>query len=218
MRNLKALGLALVAVLAMGALTASAASAHVFTSDSESGTTYFTGVDEVQNEFSTPAGTVTCTEVSFKGQAAGTEQSEVTVHPTYNSCTHSILGAVTVETTGCDYLLKGATDGASMATVKVVCESGKAITIKTSIGCDLKISEQSIGSAVSYANKGGGGEPEDITVTNTATGIKYSKVATSFGACFFVGGNGSDGEYKGPVTVRGYEDAAHTEQVNITTS
>lgn len=218
MRNLKALGLALVAVLALGALTASASSAHVFTSDSTTGTTYFTGEDEVQNEFSTPAGTVTCTTVSFKGKAAGTEQSEVTVHPSYSNCTHSVLGEVTVVTTGCDYLLKGATDEKNMATVKVVCEAGKAITIQTSIGCDLKIGEQSLSSAVSYANAGGGGSKEDITVTNTAKEIKYTKVATSFGACFFVGGNGSDGEYKGPVTVRGYDDEAHKNQVNITIS
>lgn len=218
MRNLKALGLAFVAVLAMGALTASAASAHVFTSDSTSGTTYFTGEDEVPFEFTTEAGTVSCTGVSFKGEAAGTEQSEVTIHPTYTSCTHSVLGEVTVETTGCNYLYKGATDANSMATLKIVCGAGKKIVIKTSVGCDLTISEQSIPSAVSYANKGGGPNPEDITITHTATGITYAKSATSFGACFFVGGSGHEGKYFGPTTLRGYSDAAHNKQVNITTS
>src|SRR3954453_24012956 len=61
-RNMKALGLAVISVLAMGAISASAASAVEFHSEALNTTYKATGDGE--QVFVTPAGTVTCTNVT----------------------------------------------------------------------------------------------------------------------------------------------------------
>lgn len=110
-RNLKALGLALMAVFAMSAITASGAAAQKgeLTSD---GSFYLVGTELAEgNELKYPGlpGT-TCKESHFKAGVVGETPHAAlengatvfTVVPTYTNCKVGIFPA-TVDMTGCDY-------------------------------------------------------------------------------------------------------------------
>jgi hypothetical protein len=206
MRNLKALGLALVAVFAMSAVAASAAQAeHKFTS--ESTTTYLLGEQKTKNVFTTSGGTVECTGAKFEGGPfSGTELKSVTIHPTYTGCTAFGLNA-TVETTGCNYIIEAA-GKEEMGTAKVECEEGKLIRIKP-LGCEVTVGPQTPTTpTVSFTNESTG-KTADVLVTAEVGGITY----TSSG--FPCGPSGTNGTYTGSVTTKGYSDSAHKTQVGI---
>jgi hypothetical protein len=203
-RNLKVLGLAMVAVLAMSAMVASAASAHEFKSESSS--TTLTGEQVGEHVFTAEGNEVKCTAAKFTGTQSGTEADEVQVHPTYGAaakegatCKFSALTA-TVNTGSCDYRFDSETDANGHATTKVVCTSG-SITISLS-GCTITIGAQTVDQGVSFTNEGSGAS-RDVKVTATATGIDYS--ASGFG-CSLAGiktGAHTDGTYNGTTTVKG---------------
>lgn len=120
-RNLKALGLVLTAMLAMGALLAGAASAEetkpgLFTMNVKA--TERAGIDGVQ--IGTDSWTVeklqpiTCTTSKLKGTAStvGTSSTEVTLAPTYETCHQVIAGitkTVTFTSNGCNFKLNAKT-------------------------------------------------------------------------------------------------------------
>jgi hypothetical protein len=81
----KALVMALVAVSALSAMFASAASADKF--KAESAPVTYTGNQEEANVLTTTVGTWKCTTTTFKGTVNVTETSEVSVAPTYGGCT-----------------------------------------------------------------------------------------------------------------------------------
>ncbi len=84
MKRIKTVGLAFVAMLALGAVAASAVSAHDFKS-TEAGSLLAESVSN--QEFTTSAGTVTCTKLSVLNTSAVilTETQEATVD--YSGCT-----------------------------------------------------------------------------------------------------------------------------------
>lgn len=112
-RSLKALGLALVAVLAMGALVASPASAAPkLTPVPEEYPVTVTGEQTTANVFELEGTRSTqCTFVLLEGKTenkAEAAASKLTTKPTYAECTTTILGNVdraTVTMNECDYLL-----------------------------------------------------------------------------------------------------------------
>jgi len=86
-RNLKVLGLALVALLAMSAMVASAASAaEKFTASSGKGTK-ISAEDTGNIKFTVTNSTVTCTKAVFTGTAPGESFTEVSVNAEYSGCT-----------------------------------------------------------------------------------------------------------------------------------
>jgi hypothetical protein len=116
-RNLKALGLALVAVLALSAMAASAAQAEVekgtFTagitpSKHTTSTLHGKQIGEPKDNFfeinKEEAGRVTCTNsgVSFTSILVGGTATKLTVAPTYTECLSTSL-PTTVNTNECDY-------------------------------------------------------------------------------------------------------------------
>ena len=215
MRNLKALGIALVAVFAMSALAASSASAvvkHHFDSTSTTENTWVTGEDhEGANKFITPAGAITCKEVHYYGTQAGNTVTAVTVTPKYGECT-SPVGPVTVTNEGCQYLLTGETDENGHAQVHMECgEKGRIHLTFQEIKCDQELKSQTL-SGVHYTNAETPGKPHEVTLHNTFKNIHYTNVSTGFGGCFLLGGAGTfaNAEYIGTVTVRGYQDDGPT--------
>jgi hypothetical protein len=218
-RNLKVLGLAMVAVLAMSAMVASAASAHEF--KSEAASTQLTGKQVGEHVFTAEGNEVKCTTATFNGTQSGTEADEVTIHPEYGKgldpegnpgkCRFSALTA-TVTTTGCDYKFDSETSEAGHATTQVVCAEKSNITISLS-GCTITIGAQTVDGGVSFDNEGSG-TTQQVKVTATATGIDYS--ASGFG-CSLAGiktGAHSDGTYNGTTTVTG-EKPSTVEHVGI---
>jgi hypothetical protein len=218
-RSLKALGFALVAVFAMGAVAANGASAHEFTSSSA--TTFLTGTSEsgTLDKFTVSAifGTLTIEcHGSFTGTQSGTVADEVTVTPAYSSCLFN-GEAASVDVNGCDYKFDSDTDVNGHAVAKVACPgSGTTQTIAvTNNTCDMYFGTQTTTEGVTYTgleHPAGSGKTA-VTVKATVKATISEKKVTS--TCFSTANTGT---YESTAIVTGYSDAAHTNQVSISVS
>jgi hypothetical protein len=205
MRNLKTMGMALLAVLAFSAVVASgaqAAAAH-FTgtlNSTLSGTTE-TGVHEV---FSTTAGSVSC-HGSFSGKVTVATNEAQTVNASYTGCTPFFGATPNVNMGSCDFVFHPGTYGAagsgtSTGTADLICtKSTEPVTI-TVPGCDVTVHEQKGLSKVHFQNSGTG-----ITVKPEVTNIKYTHSGFLCGT-----GTGTTGTYKGAALVTGSSPIAVT--------
>ena len=201
-RNFKALGLALVAVFAMSAVVASAASASEFTSAKYPVT--ISGSQSTTHKFTAGSTSVTCETATFAGEASAAS-STVTIHPTYSGCTAFGFVGATVTTTGCDYLFHSGAEVSSEkfdGTVDVVCGEGKSITIVAST-CALEIKGQTGLSTVSFQNAAEG----KVTVGANVSSIAYTTTKDGF-LCPLAGtGNFTNGGYTGDTSVSGNNGA-----------
>ena len=128
-RNLKALGLALVAVFAMSALVASAAQANFTVEGGGSATVKPVTTSEFQ-KFKTSLGTLKCSTVGGEGTFSN-EASEITVHNiSYTNCKNVLsVFPVTVDfPSGCHYTFTTA-EPTTEAEVHLTCGEGESITI-----------------------------------------------------------------------------------------
>ncbi len=215
-RNLKVLGLALVAILAMSAVAASAASAKqdLFTSDSNAETVLTGTTDKdasgnpIPGEFlSQPEGgaKVSCKHAEYKGVVPDNSEPSVTVHPKYKECEGPGGAAATVTTDGCNYILTGSTHknakGEEHATTQLECTTGKTITVAVAGVCTLHFGTQSPkGDGVTYTHATENSK-NTVTVHATVSGISFSKTG---GFCFLVPG-GTNGVLKETIEVTGYQ-------------
>jgi hypothetical protein len=189
-RNLKALGLALVAVFAITAVTASAASAQgKLTSDGPM-TLLGTQTGEPVANALTIFGKTECPSATYTGHKVAstphatipsTGATQVTITPHYGHCVSGGFPS-TISMNGCDYVFDiGATTGGIVGTygvgTTIVCPVGKNIEIKTytttaheSIICTGKIlhkaAQQYPGLHVSNGTNG------HINIAGTITGIE----------------------------------------------
>ena len=217
-RNLKTLGLALVAAFALSAVLASAASAE-FTFDEAASTLTAKGVSPTQKFVITDSegeeeGKSTCEEVGVGsgGTGLGTVESEITIEPVYSEdCTLS-LGEATfeaeVDANGCHYLFTTETLNA----VHIICSNeegteaeGKSIEITAKIlgsyrQC-IKIHAQTpTEPTIHYDNKTNSETGKmDVLMTVTVKGITYEKV----GLCKGEVNESNNADYEGEVTVTG---------------
>jgi len=184
-RNLKALGLGLVAVFAMSAVMASAASAEgTFKFKSEGTPTKLSGKQHAGNDVFTPhTGGVSCNEATYAGEQVGTEVSEVTVTPTYSECKAFGLFNVPITTNGCRYTLNAGTKtGTTFAgSVSIACPAGKIIEIEAP-GCTTTVGSQSNIGGITLTNIGAGATRE-ITVDINIIALKYEEHRPFFGIC-----------------------------------
>jgi len=153
-RNLKALGLALFAVLALGAMAASAAQAGQFTAGGFPAT--ITGQHTTVQELDTELGTMEC-GLKLHGELAAASE-DLTLTPEYGTSCKIGGDEVHVKLNGCDYRLHaGATIAMDMVegSLDVKCPAGQAIDflITAEQPCLLTIPEQlGLGSVV-YRDK-----------------------------------------------------------------
>jgi hypothetical protein len=158
-RNLKVFGLALVTMLAIGAVTASAASAAIHHFNSEAAETILDAKamgKQILKFTATDTKEIVCEEVSLvpaNSKIVGKTVTEVTVEPKYEKCsvweiknpttgggeTVKELASAKIETNGCHYLLTGETTTTAattgeFATVHLTgCKDAtKGITLKVS--------------------------------------------------------------------------------------
>jgi opacity protein-like surface antigen len=190
-RNLKVLGLAVMAMLAMTAVAASAAQAVEFHSEIEN-TTITAKTEAGSNSVFDAAGaSISCTSGTFTGTQAAKTAETVTVTPAYSGCTFLGILNVPVEMHGCQYTFhaNGETD--------VTGASCTGITFEAT-GCKVEVKKQNGLKEVTYTNIGAG-TTREVTVTPHVTGITY----TSSGLCP-KNGTFSDGNYtSGNATVKG---------------
>ena len=219
-RNLKVLGLAVVAIFAMSAMVASAASAsYWFKSDAAAGKTTTLKGEQIKreiskevfanDEFTTTAGIVKCTAATYTGSAVGPTQTSVTLHPVYTGCTAFGFTAE-VTTTGCNYVFDvTATNFAATTTIE--CETGKEITVVAKLAgvtkCTVHIGAQDAGTiTLTNATKGSGVKDIHADI-NIASGISYTETAgTGAGAC--ANGGAATGSYIGTATISGFNEEA----------
>jgi outer membrane lipoprotein-sorting protein len=238
-RNLKTLGIALMAVVVLGAVAASAASAAQdkfrTTAGAEAHLTYEADPDAKTQyfQFSTadPDHFFSCNKITGKATVKD-QATEITTTPTYEECTATSLKtnpteetkvSAFVEFTTCDYnflanTTTGNPTGGEHANVQIKCTTpGDEIHTKVTalkLKC-ITIPEQEIKHAVRYNNTETGGIKE-ITIEWTPHGIKVTTENSV--ACPTEGGVTKvheNGLYTGKVTLKGYKDAAHTERTSI---
>jgi hypothetical protein len=201
-RNLKALGLALIAVFALGAVVASAASAQMPGTLTSSGPVTLLGTQTPlekpteKNFLSALGGTVTCANAIYTGHKYNVtphifipnDVSTVTITPHYGSCVAKIGAAsfpATVHMNGCDYVFhfEGTTPGVDTYTVKATIEGSCtaivitvfATAVKHAAGesfCNLTVTPNSAGYPGLHATDTTNGK---IDITGTATGISVDK-------------------------------------------
>jgi hypothetical protein len=226
-RNLKALGLALLAVFALGAIGAQAASAHEFKAGVQK--SVITGKNVGVHNFQVgAAGTVSCAKAKFEGTVdAGTgktEVDEITIKPTYEECTFGGQVAA-VFFNDCAYVFDsdttaGNSTGGEHAQVKVECAAGNKIQVHT-VNCTITVGEQTIADAIRYEQDKVGEVPV-TTATNTiatahniVTGKERSTAAQPVNGCLPFP-TGAIGKYTGTATNECRQDEG-SPQANTTT-
>jgi uncharacterized membrane protein len=224
-RNIKVLGLALVAVFAMTAVAASAASAQqgYFTAD---GSATGDGVDIAgKNQLTAFGNTVECPESTYdvestSGGLVASGSTTFTVTPAYNNskCNSGGLKA-TVNMNGCDFVFHiGETTGGGETygvTADLKCPAGKTVDIEAFLSasnenikaCTITFGEtgnQGL-SGPHLTNKTGG----KVELSGTATGVH----ATESGLC----GNKTTetGEYDTGVTISGTDSKGAATEISI---
>jgi len=209
-RNLKFLGIALVAALAMSSVFAAAASADVITSESASSTT-ITGKQGGTDTFKVDGGEVKCTTVTYTGSFSSGASSAL-LTPTYSGCTFAGL-ASTIDMNGCQYRGNIQAGSSTGATVDIVCTGSNEITVTApSVGtkkCILHIPAQTGLTSATGTNIGSGTTREgtgDININN----IKYSQTAgtAETGNCA-TADNTTGGTYTGTAVFTGSVSGTH---------
>ena len=206
MRHLKVLGLVLVAVLAISATGASAASAQVKSSSYPS---TLTGSQVGSHVFTIDGGFTVVCPVAFFGGVLKEEASTVGgVTAEYkgngeNQCEAFGLSA-TVSMNGCTYTFHDTnvvTVGVEhTGTVDLVCPAGKAVTLIYGT-CEVQIGSQTGLGPVVYRDDG---TTNHLTLNpNVSKAITYNKTKDGFLCPLNGTGEKADGSYAGTTTVSG---------------
>ena len=206
-RNLKILGLALVAMLTMGIAAASASAAPEF--HAETTPTELAGTQEGTNTFVTDSGTIHCATATFSGSQSVATTAAQEVTPTFSTCrsTGFIEATVTVHTNGCKFNLTA--EGTTTSAVHITgCNAGAAGLVVTAPFCNITITPQTIG-PVHYINTGAG-TTREIIVESTATNIVYHEAGA--GCKNGTTSNTTGGSYTGKVRVTGQNPTTKAHQ------
>ena len=165
--KLKTLGVALFAVLALTAVSASAGSAAQYTSSSYP--TTGTGISEVGNSvFTTEGGTAEC-KTHYEA-TLNEGSSDLTVTPTVTNCV--AFGFIEATVTGCTFTFTEPT-GAPNYTAKMDIVSSCTVVAST---CHLTVPNQGPLSSVAITNNATG----DVSIKANVTGINYNVVKDGF--------------------------------------
>ena len=233
-RSLKTLGLALVAVLALSAVVASAASAKPkLTPVPEEYPVTLKGSQTVVNvlelEKTRPTECAKATVEATIENKAEAETSEATAKPTYSECTTTILGTkdlATVTMNECDYKLKlTETTAGTIKTegweqtgkeIEVKCPAGKEIEIHVFTSetkdkaneplCTYKIAAQKVGGDLDYKllEKNAAEQGTSGEIGETIEGVEVTKTSGTLTNC---GAASQKATLTGRVRVEGFNAA-----------
>ena len=181
-RNLKTLGLAVMAMFALTAVAASAAQAIEFHSEIENTTVTASTEAGSNSVFDAAGASISCASATFTGTQATKTSPTVTVTPAYSNCTFLGVLNVPVKTNGCQYTFH------ANGEADVTGASCTAITFEAT-GCKVEVKKQTGLKEVTFTNIGAGATRE-VTVTPHVIGITY----TSSGLCP-KNGTFADGNY-----------------------
>lgn len=192
--QLRAFGLAFAAVLAMGALSAPAAQAASF--HSETAHTILSGSQPMANfdVYTVKAGTIKCTSATYSGTASSATTETITVTPSFSGCTAFGFVSTPIDVNGCTYTFNAGNDD-----LVIDCFAAQGITV-TAFNCHVRFVPQTVSSGIGYGNAGSGSN-RDITITSNLSGLKYTQESKSFPGC--TNGSFTDGLFSGSTTLKG---------------
>lgn len=215
-RNLKAMGLAVVAVLALGAMSASAAHATAGTATVEGGGAVGYTATQIGggHTFTLPGGrTLSCATAVFSGTVTD-GSSETVATPTYETC-HAVVSGSTVPATvtlnGCTYRFTLETPSGSFwnALTHLECP-GAGVQIHLYLNhenhtnninlCTYEVKPQTV-SGVRFSNAANG----DIQINAVEAEVTLTKTFGTIGNC---GGSSSVSKYNGETLAEGDEGKA----------
>ena len=220
-RNLRALGIAFVAVFAMSAVAASAA--HATAAHFRCGTTGTLScnitVEQDPNKptqlFKTHAGNVSCQKFHAIGPFSGTGPEITLTELEYKECELAGLAATVTVPKGCHYTLtSGETEAEpekSTGNVTLAVTAGESckIEIKT-LKCTVTVNgPQTFKNAVTYENVKT--THEEITGHATVNSIEYTTAATCPGGA----GTFKDGVYEGTFTAKAFETSGPQTELTL---
>jgi hypothetical protein len=233
-RNLKALGLALVAVFAFAAISAAGASAettetkiHGALQTTPDGAATITGTESGGNHKFVVAGigTVECEESEFHATIAGKTTSP-TFTPTYNKCTMEVFGVkrpATVTHNECTFTLTAhhfldVEDTKGTGQIHVICPAGKKIEIHVfndaahkELRCTYAVEPQTINTGITFHNTAKGvNEKKVVDIIATKAPAKTKKLSGTVLQC---GGAEFNSEYTG--TVEGHATNSESKPVDL---
>jgi hypothetical protein len=203
-RNLKAMGLALVAVFAMSAMAASGAQAEQSYHTSATPTTLSGTANSTIILHFPGGGSVECTNASFPGTVVGTAVSEIRVTPVFTGCVGFGFATTDVSTINCHFLFTTptATGSTSHAAVHIECTGVFIIITPTFFGaslCTVEVGSQTPGGVVDFENKSSSAVPpvpeSHILLTSTLTGISHTGGCGASAA--------ADATFTGSITLKG---------------
>ncbi|HET7122190.1 MAG TPA: hypothetical protein VFI17_13180 [Solirubrobacterales bacterium] len=217
-RNVKALGLALIAVFAMSAMVASAAQAENGVLDLRPGAAgtkvKINGAQVNKHVFTVTESNVECNVAEFQGIGEyETNATTLSVHPVYTGCTAFGFLNANVNTENCNY--EGMANGAGESTeegkmltwntgeIKVVCSGTNTININAAGVCEASVGSQTIANGLKFTNTTVEGKMDFDIIANKAP-VKTKKNLDGFGCPFKEKGE-TTGEYTGPTTIRCFE-------------
>jgi hypothetical protein len=214
-RNIKTLGLALVAVFAFSAVIASAAQANVFMAESYPVHLKGEQVAGEKHVFEITGSKVECSTAKFttRGAQLTAASGEATIDPVYETCTAFGFVGSEVKMNGCHYKFHvGHNTAADVyeGTVDLICPTGSEVEIIAGT-CVAKMAAQSGLSKVEYINMTEV-SPKDVTVKAKVEHIKVNVTASGF-LCPLTTGvhEGAAGaKYTGNTTVTGIEKTLGT--------
>ena len=228
-RNLKALGLALLAIVALSAVVSSVAQANNVTASKYP--TVITGIDDqvehgklVKLVIGNGARSVECTVDTLEATLTA-ETTAVTTTPTYDECfanTDTKIPA-TVTMNGCDYVLEATSKTTGQATVK--CPEGKQIEVhiyenaakhaENKPLCTYDIKAQPALPGVGIETKNVGTATEDLTLNLQVKEIKTLSTIGSAIVCGIASGTTGNSTLSGSYTATGETDNAAKEHVAV---
>jgi hypothetical protein len=237
-RNIKALGLAFAAMLCMGAVAASAASAQtqgVLTSDGPVTLTGENTGEGFDNAFTSQAGNVTCTEGTYTGHKVGGEEllesgeTTATITPKYVKCqAHTFFNLITLPATvtmnGCDYVFHvGDKTGEHTYGVSadLVCPSGKHVDIHVYEGEGDETHSENEVCAVSIEPQNSlSGEDTHLTHTTEGDDIdltgSFENIQSEYEGSACGEGTDNEAELHTDVTIEGHNAEGGDTGVTIT--
>jgi hypothetical protein len=229
-RNLKMLGLALVAAFAMSGVAASAVQAESFWFTSDGTPTTLTGSQIGEDVIGFDFGELTCETVTYSGSITGTTSTTATLTPTYGGCEVSGIPAV-VHMNGCDYLVHTHTKIGTSYTVTtdIVCPTTTSpphliheITVTAiapggTLKCTFHIPDQAISTGVTLTKATKANGKTDLTIAVNVSSIGYNETTTGTsgtGACQTADST-TNGTYVGTETIEGRNSTGGETSISV---
>jgi hypothetical protein len=159
-------------------------------------------------EFSTQAGSISCSSAVFSAGTLEQDSTELWLSPSFSSCTMAGLKATAV-TTECHNVLSIASGPPYAGVQWFTCSGGNAFEFTNYVGCKVTLLEQiasgsgGVGTGMEYVNVGSGSSSE-VEAKANLIGIDY-EIAGGEAKCGEGVTNGlhTDGTWKGALKVKG---------------